>query len=520
MTATESTSAPSSTPELYAKRWWALGTLCLSLLIVIIGNTTLNVVMPVLSKKLNATNSQMQWVVAIYSLVFAGLLFSSGALGDRFGRKGALQIGLAIFFLGSLLASQSTTMTALIMCRGLMGVGAAFIMPSTLSILVNIFPPHERQKAIALWASVTGFGGTLGPIVSGILLSHFWYGSVFLVNLPVILFAFVTGWKLVPKSKDPHQGKLDPAGAVLSTVGIAALVYGLIQAPEHGWLSGGTLVWFAVAVVVLFMFVMWERRVDEPMLDMSFFRVPAFSTGVGGMILIFLSMFGVMFMVTQYFQLVLGYSPLNASLRFLPMTPIMIVVGLQTPKLTPRIGANRTVATGMLFVSTGMMSLLMLSTRSNFWVTFVCFILMGSGMALSAGPMTAAIMGAVPPRRAGAGSATNDATRELGAALGVAVLGSIAASYYGSHVKHLAKGLPAGMAAQASKSIEGALKVAGKLGGTDGPAFASGAKHSFVSALHQSAFVGSLVCLTACVLVYRFLPHSVSHAGKEQGHHG
>ena len=310
----------------YDRRWWALVVLCLSLLIVFGGNSTLNVALPTLSRDLGATESQLQWVVASYSLVFAGLLFTTGALGDRYGRKGALQLGLLLFLVGAGLASLSNSMGQLIACRCVMGAAGALIMPATLSILVNTFPPHERPKAIAIWASVTGAAGALGPVASGYLLGHFWYGSIFLVNVPIIAIALVGGAYLVQTSRDPEQGKLDPLGAVLSIIGIVSLVYGLIQAPSNGWLTPTTLGAFAVAIVVLGLFVAWELRVAEPMLDMHYFKNPAFSTGTGGMILVFLSMYGVLFMITQYFQLVHGYSALGAALRTLPIAVIMIVV--------------------------------------------------------------------------------------------------------------------------------------------------------------------------------------------------
>ncbi len=229
----------------YARRWWTLAVLCLSLLIVFVGNSSLNVALPTLERHFHATNSQLQWVVASYSLVFAGMLFTAGALGDRFGRKGALQLGLLGFLAACLLASNATQMWQLIGCRALMGFCAAFIMPSTLSILVNVFPADERAKAIAIWAGVTGAAGAIGPVASGWLLGHFWFGSVFLVNVPIIIVALVGGFFLVPKSKDPEEGILDPVAAVLSIIGIVALVYGLIEAPDKGWGSAATLISFA-----------------------------------------------------------------------------------------------------------------------------------------------------------------------------------------------------------------------------------------------------------------------------------
>src|SRR5690242_2634511 len=339
--------------QAYARRWWTLAVLCLSLLIVFGGNSTLNVALPTLSRDLGANESQLQWVVAIYSLVFAGLLFTTGALGDRFGRKGALQAGLIAFAVAAALASQATNMGQLIACRALMGAAAALIMPSTLSIIINIFPPEERPKAIAVWASITGAAGALGPVASGYLLGHYWFGSVFLINVPIIVIALVGGKFLVPQSRDPEEARLDPLGAVLSTIGIVALVYGLIEAPDKGWGSTETLVAFGIAIVVLFAFVLWELHVDEPMLDMRYFRFPGFSTGTGGMILVFVSMYGVMFLISQYFQLVLGYSALSAALRLMPIALIMLVVAPTTPRLSARFGAHRTVAVGMLCIALG-----------------------------------------------------------------------------------------------------------------------------------------------------------------------
>src|ERR1700736_1374576 len=247
--------------QIYRRRWSTLAVLCLSLLIVFVGNSSLNVTIPTLSRVLHASESQLQWVIAIFSLVFAGLLFSTGAVGDRFGRKGALQFGLALFLSGCVAATYSTSMVQLIACRAVMGVGAAFIMPSTLSILVNVFPPAERTKAIAMWAAVTGAAGAIGPVASGLLLGHFWYGAVFLVNVPIITVALVAGWFLVPKSKDPEQGRLDPFGALLSVIGIVSLVYGLIEAPNKGWGSPSTLIAFALGAAVLAGFAAWELHV-------------------------------------------------------------------------------------------------------------------------------------------------------------------------------------------------------------------------------------------------------------------
>ncbi|HVM64580.1 MAG TPA: MFS transporter [Acidimicrobiales bacterium] len=490
----------------YDRRWWTLSVLCLSLVIVFVGNSSLNVALPVLSRELNATTSQLQWVVAIYSLVFAGLLFSTGALGDRYGRKGALQLGLALYVVGAGAATLSTAMWQLIACRAVMGAAAALIMPSTLSILINVFPAEERTKAIAIWASFLGAAGAIGPPISGWLLGHFWYGSIFFINVPLIAVALVAGKFLVPKSRDPEQAPLDPWGAVLSIMGIVALVYGLIQAPTSGWTSPSTLGSFAFAAVVLTVFVVWELHKDEPMLDMRYFRNRAFSTASGGMILVFLGMFGVMFLMTQYFQLVMGFSPLGAAIRLLPMTPIMLIVSPMTPRLSARFGAHRVVACGMLLVAFGFGLFGRITPHSSYLYVLLSLIPFISGMALTMSPMTAAIMSAVPARRAGAGSAMNDATRELGAALGVAVLGSLAASKYTANLEKVVAPLPAAAQHTAKSSLEGALEVAGHLPHAHGVIVSEGAKLAFVDGIHLACAAGVALSLIAAALVVRYLP--------------
>jgi EmrB/QacA subfamily drug resistance transporter len=502
-------------PVLYEKRWWTLVVLCLSLLIVFVGNSSLNVAIPTLSRDLGATTSQLQWVVAAYSLVFAGLLFTAGALGDRFGRKGALQLGLLGFLVACVLASQSTEMWELIACRALMGGAAAFIMPSTLSILVNVFPPNERARAIAIWAGVTGAAGAIGPVASGWLLGRYWFGAVFLVNVPIIAVALVAGVFLVPRSKDPEEGVLDPVGAGLSIVGIVALVFGLIEAPDKGWSSTGTLVAFAVALVALLAFVMWERHHPEPMLDMSYFKNPAFSTATGGMILVFLAMYGVMFLITQYFQLIIGYSPLEAALRLLPMAPIMMIVAPLTPAIIARIGHNRTVALGMALVSFAFVLFTQLTTNSPYAYILLCVSFLVPGIALTMSPMTASIMSAVPPRRAGAGSAMNDATRELGAALGVAVLGSVAASRYSSGLEPALHALSPADQTTASSSLAGAISTAAHLPAQAAAELTSSAETAFVSGIHLASILGAVLAAAAAIIVLRFLPRHIAQHGAE-----
>jgi EmrB/QacA subfamily drug resistance transporter len=505
-------------PEnVYRRRWWILAVLNISLLIVFVGNSSLNVAIPTLSRQLHASESQLQWVVAVYSLVFAGLLFTTGALGDRFGRKGALQLGLLLFMVGCVAASMSTTMAQLIACRAVMGAAAALIMPSTLSLLVNVFPPHERTKAIAIWAGIAGSAGAIGPVASGLLLNHFWFGSVFLINIPICAIALVTGWFLLPKSKDPEQGQLDPVGALLSIVAISSIVYGLIEAPDKGWAANSTIASFVIGAVGLVLFVMWEHRSKEPMLDIRYFRNGAFSASTSGMILVFMAMFGVMFLITQFFQLILGYSPLGTALRFLPMVPIMMIVAPLTPKISARFGTNRVVAAGLVLVAVGLTVYRSLTPHTPYALIVCALVPLVGGMALGMSPMTAGIMSAVPPRRAGAGSAMNDATRELGTALGVAVMGSLAASKYGAAIDKVTVGLPADVRRSARSSLAGALQAAQNQTPDVARRITTGAFDAFVNGVHLAVTVGAVLALVAAAVVLRYLPRQLAHQGAMHG---
>ncbi len=354
-------------------------------------------------------------------------------------------------------------MWQIIACRAFMGGCAAFIMPSTLSILVNVFPAHERTKAIAIWAGVSGAAGMVGPLLSGWMLGHFWYGSVFLVNVPFILVALGLGVFFVPTSRDPEEARSTSSARGCRSSASRRSCTALIQAPDDGWTGPETIAAFVIAVVFLTAFVLWESHVDEPMLDMKYFRNRAFSTATGGMILVFLSMFGVMFLITQYFQLILGFSPLGSALRFLPIAPVMLIVAPMTPRIAARIGVNRTVALGMSLVSIGFLSFTLLKVDTSYSYVLVCMLVLIGGIALTISPMTASIMSVVPSRRAGAGSAMNDATRELGAALGVAVLGSVAASRYSAGIANAIAPLSPGDQATASASLGAALQTAGRL---------------------------------------------------------
>ena len=444
-------------PHVYQRRWKTLAVLCTSLMIVIIGNTVLNVALPTMSRpeQLGASNTELQWIVDAYALVFAGLLFTAGALGDRFGRKGALQLGLVVFGLGSLFGALSDTSGQVIASRAIMGVGAAFVMPSTLSILTNVFPTRERAKAIAIWAGISGAGAAIGPLTSGLLLEHYWWGSVFLVNLPIVAVALVAGAVLVPKSKDREATPLDPVGALLSIVGLSALVYAIIEGPSHGWLSPESVLWFGGAVIAIGLFIAWESHTRHPMLDLNLFRDRRFAVASGGITLTFFAMFGTFYMLTQYLQFVLDYSPLGAAVRLLPVSLVLMAVAPQTPKLVARYGANKVASTGLGLVAVALALTATFDAETTYWYLLVTIVLLAGGMAMTMAPMTTQLMTAVPRDRAGIGSAMNDTTRELGGALGVAVLGSLVTSQYASGVSGAAALLPADAREVAEASIGG-----------------------------------------------------------------
>jgi EmrB/QacA subfamily drug resistance transporter len=496
----------------YQRRWAILAVLCTSLMIVIIGNTALNVALPTLADDLRASTTDLQWMVDSYSLVFAGMLFTAGTLGDRFGRKGALQAGLGLFLVGTLVAALGDSAATVIGARALMGLAAAFVMPSTLSILTNVFPAHERPKAIAMWAGISGGGAAIGPIASGFLLEHFWWGAVFLVNVPVIALAFVAGKVLLPTSRDPEQPPLDIPGAGLSILGLGALVYAIIEGPLHGWTGTSTLTTFAVAAVALGLFVVRELTAEHPMLDLRLVKDRRFSVSSMGMTLTFFAMFGTFFLVAQYLQLVLGYSPLISGVFQLPMAAIMMVLSPNVPKLVARFGAARVVPAGLAFVSVGLFTFSFMGVSTSIWWMYGPVLCLATGMALTMSPLTTLIMASVPLTKAGVGSAMNDTTRELGGALGVAILGSFVTSTYSSSIADAIKGLSGTDQGLARSGLTGAMQAAQHLG-AGGQALVDSAKQAFVDGLGTAAVAGSVVVALASLVAYRLLPRTHAAMG-------
>src|SRR3954452_5585214 len=341
------TSATSATTSLDPHRWVALVVLCVSLLVIVIDNTIVNVALPTLVRDLQADISQLQWVVDAYTLVFAGLLLLAGTLGDRYGRRRTLLLGLAVFGVASTAAAFAGGVSQLVLARAVMGAGAAFIMPATLSLLTSVFTDvRERAMAIGIWAATAGVGVALGPVVGGFLLEHFWWGSVFIVNVPIVAAAIITSRLLVPESRDSVDRKVDGTGALLSGLGLVTFVWAIIEAPAKGWTAPEVLGAFAVSVVALGAFVLWERRVDEPLLDVRLFRNARFTAASITVMVLFFALFGFLFVSTHYLQLVLGYSPLAAGVRALPYAGAMIVFAIGSSALVERLGTKRVVTVG------------------------------------------------------------------------------------------------------------------------------------------------------------------------------
>jgi EmrB/QacA subfamily drug resistance transporter len=500
--------------RMHARRWFTLATLCMSLLIIVMDNTILNVAIPSLVNELGATNSQLQWIVDGYTLVFAGLLLTTGSLGDKFGRKRALRIGIVIFAVGSTLSALSGSASQLIAARSLMGVGGALIMPSTLSILTNVFrDPRERGRAIAIWAGFSGLGVALGPVIGGVLLQHFSWSAVFWVNLPIGATALILGFFFVPETKDRNAPPLDPLGAVLSIVGLGSMLFGIIEGPSKGWTSTEVLAAFAVAIVTITSFIVWERRSANPMLDLSFFSNPRFTAANTAVTLTFFALFGSLFLMTQYWQFVHGYSPLQAGVRLIPYALTMMVTAPLSARLVEKLGTKRVVTLGLSIISLSLLVLSTLHSDSSYPRVIVNMMFMAVGMGLTMAPATESVMGSLPRSKAGVGSAVNDTTRQVGGALGVAVVGSLVASVYAGGIDDVASrfGLTGDALTRARGSLGAALTEANGLG-TNGSAFARAASDSFVSGLSQGLRLGAGVVAFAAFVAYRFLPAVGHHA--------
>jgi EmrB/QacA subfamily drug resistance transporter len=495
-----------SDPLQYARRWKTLGVLSLSLVIIGLDTTLLNVALPTLQDELDASASKLQWMVDAYLLVLAGLLLVFGTLGDRYGRKLALQAGVSIFGLASLGALVADSADALIAVRALMGIGAALIMPATLSIIANVFSGPERGKAIGIWAALAAVGIGLGPLAGGLLLEWFDWSSVFVLNVPFAAVALLLGIRYVPESRDPHPGSFDPLGAVLSTVGFTALVFAIVEAPDEGWLSGLVLGALAVAVGLLAAFLWWELECDEPMLDLGFFRDAAFSVGTAAVSIAFFALMGGIFILTQYLQFAHGYSAIQAGAIMSPMTLGLVLGAGSSSRLVARAGVARVVGGGLagLAIMLGLTPLFDPETGSVALLAWFLGIALFMGWTMA--PATDAVVGAVPAAKSGVASATNTVARMVSGALGVAIIGSLINSLYANDVGDSLGGLPPGARAAAEDSVGAAHAASAQLPPDAASGVLSAAGDAFTHAMGIGLTVGAALAAAMALLVVRLLP--------------
>ncbi len=495
-------------PAVHARRWWVLGVLCLSMTIIVMDNTILNVAIPSLIRDLDASNSEVQWIIDSYTLVFAGLLLTTGSLSDRFGRKGALQAGIVLFMIGSASSALSNSATQLIITRAFMGIGGALIMPSTLSLLTNTFrDPRERGRAIAIWAGFSGVGVALGPIVGGILLKHFSWSSVFWVNIPIGLAALGVGAVILPTSREARDNKLDPIGSLLSMVGLGALLYGIIEVPGKGWSDLGVIAGFVAGVGAIAGFIVWERYTRHPMLDMAYFKNPRFTAANSAVTLTFFAMFGSLFLMAQYWQLVHGYTPLEAGVRLVPYAMSMMIVAPLSARFVEKLGSKRVITIGLCIVTAALILLSFIRRDTPYPLAIIPYAIMAAGVGFTMPPATESVMGSLPRDKAGVGSAVNDTTRQMGGALGVALIGSVVASIFSSRVDDAARvyGVSGADLDTSRASLGGALRVGSTLGDRAN-GFVNAVKDAFVAGLSTGLRLSAVVVVFAAFVVWRYLP--------------
>ncbi|GGT21961.1 MFS transporter [Streptomyces purpureus] len=484
MTATTAESTTPAPTGGHPQRWLILGVICLAQLTVLLDNTVLSVAIPSLTKELDASTSDIQWMINAYSLVQSGLLLTAGNAADRYGRKLMLMTGLAIFGIGSLAAGLAQSSTQLIAARAGMGIGGALLMTTTLAVVVQIFDDSERVKAIALWSTVSSLGFAAGPLIGGVMLDRFWWGAIFLINIPVAVLGLVAVAALVPESKHKQGERPDLLGALLSTIGMTAVVYAIISGPDHGWASAEVLVSASIGVLVLGAFTLWELRTPHPMLDMHFFRNQRFVGAVAGAILVAFGMTGSLFLLTQHLQFVLGYGPLDAGLRTAPLALTIVALNLTGAgaRLLPKLGTPLTIAIGMALVAAGLAAIAVLGGQNGYGGMLLGLVVMGAGIALSMPAMANAIMSAIPPEKAGVGAGINGTLAEFGNGLGVAVLGAVLNARFTALVSTAAVSLPAALAA------------------AGGPAERARISDAFASGLETSQLVGAVAVLAGGLL--------------------
>ncbi len=497
-----------SNVQAHKNRWLGLVFICVSLLVISLDNTVLNVALPAISLDLGASASELQWIVDAYILVFAAMLLTMGAVGDRIGRKRSLQFGVLWFGIFSLLAALSTSTTMLIGTRALLGIGGATIMPATLSLVTASFrEPRERAQAIAIWAAVFGFGLGVGPLIGGFLLEHYSWNSVFFVNLPVVATALIGGYIFLEDSRDENAPSPDIPGVLLSIGGLFALVYGIIQAGVDGWGATNVLVLFGVAAVVLSIFGWWEHRAPNAMLPLYLFRNMSFTGANVAMTMMMFGMFGATFFFSQFFQSVQGYTALQTGIRLFPMSLVIMFSAAMSARVSGRLGTKVTVGIGFLIAAVGMGFLSQVSSVGASYLSMLTgLIIMAAGMGVAMSPATDSIMGSVPVNKAGIGSAMNDTTRQIGGALGVAVLGTIMNNVYLNQVTGLKQQIPPEAYAAVTNSVQGAHAIATRIGAPAGSLITGMADKAFVSGMTEAMLIAAFFMAFASAFTFVVLP--------------
>jgi EmrB/QacA subfamily drug resistance transporter len=501
---------PNATELTKGQRNILLAMMALALMTVISAVSGLNVALPSLAEQTGATSTELQWIVDSYTVVFAGLLLIAGAVGDRFGRKEILQFGLGVFGVAAALAFFTTDPALLIFWRALMGLGAASIMPTTLSVITTSFPPEERGRAVGVWVGVAGGGAVIGLFASGILLEFFAWNSFFALNVVLAIVAFIGCTIVVPRSRDPHAIPLDWVGAFLSLISVGGLVYGIIEGPNQGWDQPQTLVPLIAGAVATVLFFIWEAGREHPMLDPRLFRLKGFSAGSISITIQFFAAFGFFFTVLQYLQFVAGLSPLLAATCMLPMPFILIPLSRQTPKLAARIGFAFVGSIGLVLMAIGFLVFSRLSTDFSYWYFLAGLVPFAAGMAFAGPPATTAIIASLPRNKQGVASAVNDTSREIGSAFGIAILGSLLTEGYKNGMKDAVVGLPQQIADIVTSSV--AFVQSDKLAsfGPKGAELAATAKTAFVSGVSQAFTVAALALVVGAVVVFIRAPRGAT----------
>ena len=509
-TATTRTEPADSRLAADQRRWRTLAVLCLSLLMTVLDTTVVNVALPTLDRTLHASSSGLEWIVDAYTLVFAGLLMLGGALGDRHGRHRALPTGLVIFGVGSVVASLAGSVAQLIAARAVMGAGAALVMPATLSILTAVFTdPAERAKAIGIWSAVSGLGVALGPTLGGLLLEHFSWSSIFLINIPVVAVALIAGRRLVPASRAPKPPRIDIAGATLSVAGLSALTYTLIQAPSNGWTSASTIATGLAAASLLVVFVIHQIHRTDPLIDLRLFANPRFSAVSGAVMALFFALTAATFVLTQIYQFVLGYSPLAAGVRALAPAMMVAIAAPIGAKIAASKGPRLPITAGLVLATGGLCLFASASPNSGYLHYMIAMTFVGLGIGLSMAPATHSIMSSVPPAKTGVGSAINDTTRNLGGVLGVAIIGSIIASAYKTGLAPATAHLGRHLRAIVGQSVGLATEIGKRIHGSIGQQLIAGAHHAFVHAADHGLLIAAALPLIGAIVAARYLPGPV-----------